>query len=308
MNWGAFGIDASEKSDNGSNATRSNITHALQIIHDSRSDNDSRQRASAFLESQKQSKEAAQHGYNLATEKTAPPVVRHFGLSLLEDAVRHHWSSFNDAQVLDMRNWTVSLSHSISEDEPLYLRNKVAQLLLEVAKKDWAISWYDMDSLLLALWNQNSTYKELVLTVLENLSEDVFTRDDPAAGLRGQDLNNAVVEIFTPASAFAGGQNKGRHHLRADEDGWLARISHLLANAFRTGSDKSNTKGCVYKALATLRSAFTWVMGPAIITTKCLESILACFQSSDTDVLVVGKSGLLQTRSTNRLTCLPGSH
>lgn len=308
MNWGAFSTDVSDKSDNGSNATRSNVTQALQIIHDSRSDNDTRQRASAFLESQKQSKEAAQHGFNLAAEKSQPPVVRHFGLSLLEDSVRHHWSSFSDAQVLDMRNWTIALSQSISEDEPLYLRNKVAQLLLEVAKKDWAVSWYDMDSLLLALWNQNPTLKELVLTVLENLSEDVFTREDAAAGLRGQDLNNAVVEIFTPASAVAGGQNKGRHHIRANADGWLARISHLLANAFRIGSDKSTTKACVCKALATLRSAFTWVMGPAIITTNCLEHILACFLSNDTDVLVVGKPCWLQTKSTTRLTCLPGSH
>jgi exportin-5 len=293
-NGAAFSMGSTENRDSGSNATRSNITQALQIIHDSRSDNDTRQRASTFLESQKRSKDAAQNGFNLAVHKTEPAVVRHFGLSLLEDAVRHSWSSFSDAEVSNMRNWTITLIQSISGDDPLYLRNKVAQLLLEVAKKDWAISWYDMDSLLLALWNQSTTYKELVLTVLENLSEDVFIRDDSAAGLRGQDLNNAVVEIFTPASAFAGGQNKGRHHLRADEDGWLVRISQLLANTFWSSSNESNTKACVCKALATLRSAFTWVMGPAIITADCLGSLLACLLSSDADVLVVGTSSLLQ--------------
>ena len=197
------------------------------------------------------------------------------------------------------------MTQNTSEDDPVYLRNKVAQLLVEVAKKDWAISWYDLDSSLLALWNQNSTYKELVLTVLENLSEDVFIRDDSAAGLRGQDLNNAVVEIFTPASAVAGGQNKGRHHLRADENGWLARISQFLASASGTGASDRNAKACICKALATLRSAFTWVMGPAIVMTDCLGSILACFLSSDADVLVVGRPSSLRVGSISRLTHPP---
>ena len=88
MNGAAFSRDAASDGDIESNANMSNIMHALQIIHDSRSDNDTRQKASTFLESQKHSKDAAQNGYNLAAPQNVPAVVRHFGLSLLEDAVR----------------------------------------------------------------------------------------------------------------------------------------------------------------------------------------------------------------------------
>jgi exportin-5 len=308
MNGASFRMGGEEKGGFGYNSAASEITRALQIIHNSRTDNESRQRASEFLDSQKRSNRAAQNGYDLASDNAQPGVVRHFGLSLLEHNVRHDWHSFSDSQVSEIRNWTIALSQTISDNDPAYLRNKTAHLLVEVAKKDWAISWFDMDSSLMNLWKQDLRYKELVLTVLENLSEDVFVREDPAAGLRGQDLHNAVVEIFTPASAFAGGQNKAKHYLRDDGDGWLARISQFLASASQTGSNGRNVKACICKALATLRSAFTWVMGPAIVTTHCLESISACLVSGDTDVLLVRQHGPLKLLFVISLMFHTGSH
>lgn len=280
-------MDGVENGDKRNDSATSAITYALQVIHNARVDNGVRQEASDFLESQKRSGQAARNGYELAGDKSQPAIVRHFGLSLLEHSVRHDWHSFSDVQVLDIRNQTVALTQNIADDDPLYLRNKIAHLVVEVAKKDWAISWFDMDSSLLALWKQDSRYKGLVLTVLENLSEDVFIREDSAAGLRGQDLRNAVVEIFTPASAFAGGQNKARSYVRADGVGWLARISQFLASVSQTGLNDEDTKACICKALATMRSTFAWIMAPAITTTYCLESIFACLLSNDTDILLV---------------------
>jgi exportin-5 len=298
MNGASFRMSAPEDGDGRYSSVTSNITYALQVIHNSRSDNETRQKASEFLESQKTSPYAAQNGYSLAGDEKQPAVVRHFGLSLLEHTVCNSWHSFNDAQVLNIRNWTITLAQGISDDDPVYLRNKIAHLLVEVAKKDWAVTWFDLDSSLLTLWEKGIMYKELVLTVLENLSEDVFVREDPAAGIRGQDLHNAVVEIFTPASAFSGGQNKARSFLRADDDGWLARISRFLESACQIGSNQRDGKTCICKALATLRSAFTWTMGSAIITTRCLESIFACLVSSDTEVLLVGNIHSLGNQST----------
>jgi exportin-5 len=287
MNGAAFRNGPTQNGDVGANQTAANITHALEIIHSSRSANDTRQKASEFLESQKGSREAPKNGYKLAADRVQPAVVRHFGLSLLEHAVRHNWPLFTDVQILEIRNWTISLTQNKTDDDPLYLRNKIAQLLVELAKKDWVVSWFDMDSLLLVLWKQGLRYKEFVLTALECLSEDVFVREDSAAALRGQDFNNAVVEIFTPTSAFVGGQNKGNHHLRADDDGWLARISQFLETASQTGTNDKEVQACICKALATFRSVFSWVMGSAIISAHCLESIFACLALGNPEVLVV---------------------
>lgn len=269
------------------------IAQALDIIHDAQTTNENRQKALELLESEKQSPDAARLGYELAADKSARAVLRHHGLFLLEQSLRHKWSSFDEQQILQMRNWTISLSRDVAEGDPLYLRNKVAQLFLELAKKDWALSWYDMDSILLALWKHSPIHQELVLTVLENLSEDVFVRDDAASSLRGSDLNHALVEIFTSTSTFPDGHNKGRPDLRADSDGWLVRISHLLTVYASSGVDAAQTVTCTCKALATLRSAFTWIMGSAIVTAQCLTSICACLNLENVNVLLVGQGPLL---------------
>jgi exportin-5 len=270
-----------------SSASTSDITRALQVIYDSRSDNLTRQKASEYLDSLKNSTWAAQRGHSLACDKTQPAVVQHFGLSLLEHSVRHNWHHFSDGQALELRGWILSLSQGVSGDQPGYLRNKIAQLFVELAKKDWAISWFDMDASLLAFWDQDPTHRELVLTVLESLSEDVFIRDDSAAGLRGHDLHNAVVEIFTPASNVAGGQIKSRKHLRVNQDGWLLRISRFLSDTPpppQQASDQADIKACTCKALACLRSAFAWIMGPAITYTSCMKSIFTTLMTSDPDI------------------------
>ena len=270
-------------------STKPDITLALQIVHNPRSDAATRQKASDFLETQKNSPNAALCGHELAADKSQAAEVRHFGLSLLEHNVRHNWHSFSDEQALEVRNSIVTLCQSVTEDDPLFLRNKVAHLLVELAKKDWVRSWYDLDSILVKIWNESTLYKELVLNVLEGLSEDVFVREDSAAAIRGQDFNNAVVEIFTPASAFAGGQNKRRMPLRADADGWLSKISQLLIGSKAGAGADRGEKACIQKALATMRSCFTWIMAPAIISTHCLESIFTCLKSTDQDILLVGR-------------------
>jgi exportin-5 len=260
------------------------ITHALQVIHDSRSDNLTRQKASEYLEAQKTSRWAAQQGYGLASEKSQPAVVRHYGLSLLEHTIRHNWHHFDDAQISGLRAWVISLGQSVGDQDASYIRNKIAQLFVELAKKDWAVSWFDLDASLLAFWDQDLIHRELVLTVLEALSEDVFVQDDSAAGVRGQDLHNAVVEIFTHASTFAGGQNKSKRSVRVGSDGWLSRLSYFLVLASQPQSNLGDTRTCVCKALTCMRSAFSWVMGPAILAAQCVEGIFASLRASDADV------------------------
>ena len=63
------------------------IHDALNIVHSPYSANQSRQEAQAFLEEVKNRGDAPSHGFTLASVKTQAPIVRHYGLSLLEHAV-----------------------------------------------------------------------------------------------------------------------------------------------------------------------------------------------------------------------------
>jgi exportin-5 len=163
------------------------------------------------------------------------------------------------------------------------------QLWVELAKKSWAIDWLDMDQALLTLWGKDLTSKDLVLTILENLSEDTFAREDSAAAIRGQELNSALVEIFTHAAQFAGGLVIGKTsvQLRATDEGWLARIVRFVQDCISNASTVQ-ARVCLTKALATLRSVFSWMMLSAVVSTHALPTICASLSVEDTDVLMVG--------------------
>ena len=270
-------------------ATIFNIVHALEIIHAPSSDNETRQQASRFLESQKDANDAQRHGFAIASDTNQPPLVRHFGLSLLEHAIQYRWHKLSSSQCQELNASTQYLAHHIQESDPAYIRNKVAHLWVELVKKSWALDWLDMDAALVETWNRDLVSKDLVLTILENLSEDTFARDDHTAALRGQDLNTAVVEIFTPKSEFAGGLliGKSRIVLRSGAEGWLSRISQLLFQYFQHTQSHILVLPCLRKALATMRSVFAWVMPSAIVSAKCLEAICGTLTTLSTQDAVV---------------------
>ena len=277
---GNNGEDVSDSSDA--------ILQALELIHNPSSDNETRREATEFLDQQKNADGAYRSGFYLAADRGRAAIVRHFGLSLIEHTIRLKWHDLTDDQTAQLRDWTLQLAQSIIQGDPPYIRNKIAQLWVELAKKCWAIDWLDMDQALLNLWGKDLTSKELVLTILENLSEDTFTREDPAAALRGHELNSALVEIFTPTSEFGGGLVLGKAslQLRANDEGWLARIVHFVQECISNAS-AIQARICLTKALLTLRSAFVWMMLSAVVSTDALLAICSSFSVEDTDVLMV---------------------
>ena len=91
-----------------------------------------------------------------------------------------------------------------------------------------------------------------------------------------RDLNTALVEIFTSPINFTGGIKVGddTHHVRYDEEGWLARITKHLNACVQDNTVESTSRSTALACLATLRSAFTWVMTPSIVNSSCLSRYL----------------------------------
>ena len=266
----------------------SSILHALRLVHDSGTDNDTRRKASDFLDAQKDIQGAFRHGFAVASDLKLEAMIRHFGLSLLEDTLRRKWHDLSDHDSRQLREWIVSLAQNIRDEDPAYIRNKVAQLWIELAKKSWALDWLDMDACLLKLWTKHLVFKELVLDILEGLSEDAFTRDDPGAAIRGQDLHNALVEIFTPMSDYAGSLKAGQTivPLRSGEDGWLSRMSLFLQECVSAHTHSSYLI-CLTKCLAAMRSVISWIMPSTIISSNSFSSIYASFSVQNPEVLMV---------------------
>ncbi|KAI9735950.1 MAG: hypothetical protein M1834_001416 [Cirrosporium novae-zelandiae] len=290
MNGSAGGIPSPPV--NGSTSSLSSITQALELVHSPRTSNENRQTASEYLETQKHQPDAPLNGFTLSCDHHQPPVVRHYGLSLIDYTIRHRWTDESRELLATLRQWMLALAQGLLAGDPSYIRNKIAQLWTEVAKRSWALDWMDMDEALVNIWDKSLVHKEFVLTVLESLSEDIFGREDTAAGLRAGDLNRACVEIFTPAAVLAELFPKRDNdiNVRFETEGWLSRITVLLDQC-RT-QDASAVESVVTKALATLKSALQWCIRKAVMVTGCVVSIIRSLTSASVPVQLAAVEAL----------------
>lgn len=257
------------------------IRRALEVIHDAKSANSIRQEASHYLEQIKSDEEAPYYGYKLGVDKSQAAVVRHYGLSLLEHAVRHRWADYSAEQSALVRGWELDLAQNATESDPFFLRTKIATIWVEITKRSWALDWMDMDQCLVQLWEGSLASKELVLTILETLSEDVFGHEDAIAGLRGTDLNRACVDIFTPMSILLEHfpSRETSVNVRYGEEGWLARMADLLNRCNMQEDGDQAEKACATKVLITLRSVIGWVIPKSISMSNLVTRLCQCLAS-----------------------------
>lgn len=273
----------------GAEDTSAQILQALDVVHSARSANSLRQAATTLLETVKWNQDAPRHGFALSSDRSQPAIVRHYGLSLLEHAIRHRWEEYNSEQSTALREWVVNLAQEGVENDPIYISNKVAGLWVEIAKRSWALDWMDMDEALVHLWDGPFARKALVLNILETLSEDVFGHEDFTAALRGTELNRACVDIFTPATALREyfPHRDTNVNVRYGDEGWLSRIGTLLEWCSQENTATPTSRMCATKALYTLKSVFVWILPGALVKAHSITRVLSCLGVSAVSVQLV---------------------
>ncbi|KAK4156421.1 armadillo-type protein [Chaetomidium leptoderma] len=273
----------------GGEAVLSKIHEALKVVHSPYSPNQARQEAQAFLEEVKTLDEAPSHGFSLAFNKPQEPIVRHYGLSLLEHAVKHKWEDYSPEHREYLRTWVLQLAETVSAEDPLYLRNKIAQLWVEVAKRAWVAGWMDMDHLLVRLWrgSDSPVHKQFVLQILETLSDEIFNGDDAIVALREGALSKACVEIFTPAAILAEAfpNRQAGPDVRCEGDGWLSRVTQLINECLSGGLEQSeDVRACAVKALNVLNSVVPWAIPKALNAVGCRAVMCSCLAAPSVPV------------------------
>ena len=270
-----------------SEAGMADIIRALQLIHNPASSNDIRREASRFVENLKESDSAAQNGFLLASRMEYEPVVRYFGLTLLDHVLRQY-NFTNPEEARTLRMMILQLAENVRPEDPAYFRNKISQLWAEAAKKTWGLDWMDMDANMVQFWSASLVHKELILAVLETLSEDVFFREDTASSLRGGELNRSLIEIFTPAGIVEEitGDKTSPTIPRCGQEGWLVRIREFLDNCVQNVSSSEQARDAAIKALATLRSALSWSVYKGVIASQVVPSIFRALPCQDDQVLL----------------------
>ncbi|KAF2752180.1 ARM repeat-containing protein [Sporormia fimetaria CBS 119925] len=262
----------------GAHGDLSQVLHALQAIYDPQSTNATRRQATEYLESAKQHPDAPAHGRSLALDKSQPAQLRHYGLTMLEHSITYRWEDFTVDQSEALRACVFELATTITEDDPVYLRNKVAHLWTEIAKRAWGAEWMNMDEQLVQLWQTSLHHQAVVLYVLETLSEEIFNREDPTAGLRGSVLGRACVEVFTSATVLSDqlptrDKNLG---VRFGEEGWLQRLSDSLNwTLSQDFQNEDRLRTSAVKTMNALRATMPWVIPKAITSAQVIECTCA---------------------------------
>ncbi|KAJ5614425.1 hypothetical protein N7528_008079 [Penicillium herquei] len=269
------------------------IIRALEAIHSPSSSNELRKEALSFVESLKDSDAAARNGFLLASRADHAYVVRYFGLTLLDHVLRH-LSFANTEESPNVRSMILQLAENITPEDPSYFRNKIPQLWAEAAKKSWGLDWVDMDEALVKFWGASLVHNELVLAILETLSEDVFFREDTVSSLRGSELNRALVEIFTPASIVEqiNPDKNTSKIIRCGQEGWLVRICEFLDNCVQNASSSSQARDAAVKALTSLRSALAWSIYKAVVASQVVSTIFRSLTCQDEQVLLAAIEAL----------------
>jgi exportin-5 len=252
----------------------SQIHEALEIVYDPRTADERRRDVTSFLEQAKRDLPLAQviqWGYRLASDKSLPPSVRHYGLAMLDHAYKYRVGS-SEADAEAIRASTVQLAQLLDDSDGALLRNKTAALWGEAAKRDWAVRWRNMDTLLVELWQGSLAHKALVLSILEMLSDDIFNREDATAALRQTELSRDCVDIFVPKSLLT--RESVVDDMKCGDEGWLARLCQLLSWCLdNRGEEDSEVYACIGKVLDAIKAAIVWIVPKAIRTTGCLDCL-----------------------------------
>lgn len=114
------------------------IISSLDTIYSSSSTNNDRHTAQDFLESIKKLPDSPFWGYQLALpDNNYNYMVRHYALNLLLFSITNNYNDWDKEKKLAVRNWIVELATKVSENDPHYIKEKIAFLWVEVIKRCW---------------------------------------------------------------------------------------------------------------------------------------------------------------------------
>ncbi|XP_073421022.1 exportin-5 isoform X2 [Dendrobates tinctorius] len=116
-------------------------------------------------------------GLQLA-EKSQPPLIRHFGLQVLEHVVKFRWNDMERGEKLMLKDSVMGLIagglRPILEEEG-HIKDVLARIVVEMVKREWPQHWPNMLTELEGLIQNGAVQTELVMFILLRLAEDVVT-------------------------------------------------------------------------------------------------------------------------------------
>lgn len=308
----------------------SQIINALEVVYAPSSTNIQRREAQSFLETIKSNEESPFWGYQLSLPENNGKnfIVRHFGLSLLQNSINKKFHTFDQTKSLTIRKWVVDLCSKVDEADPHYIKEKLALLFVSIAKRIWGnylvksltsdsknnddtvndddslSGWTSLDCDLWNFWNSTMTSRELSLIIIRTLFEDIYLLDDPIASKRTALLNQLSVLIVTPDNVLNQlyEPNPKLSLCKFSTDGWFVNWSKFLIEILSNNDFKSSTcQIFVPKILSTFKTCLHWIQPSLLKDENILSTLINILTIPDVKLktLAVDCLHILFTRSYN---------
>ncbi|XP_040207688.1 exportin-5 isoform X2 [Rana temporaria] len=235
-------------------------------------------------------------GLHLA-EKTQPPVVRHFGLQVLEHVVKFRWNDMEREEKVCLKDSVMGLIaggiRPILEEEG-HIKDVLARIVVEMIKREWPQHWPNMLSELDTLTKNGEGQAELVMFILLRLAEDVVTFQTLPIQRR-RDIQTTMTQNMDKLFTFMLG-------ILADS---VSHYQQLKGDP----TQKDKCQGLCRVALATLNTLagyIDWVSIGHITAQDCKLLQMLCLLLDEEDLQVeaaeclliaVGRRGKLEDRA-----------
>ncbi|XP_073527717.1 exportin-5 [Phyllobates terribilis] len=222
-------------------------------------------------------------GLQLA-EKSQPPLIRHFGLQVLEHVVKFRWNDMERGEKLMLKDSVMGLIaggiRPILEEEG-HIKDVLARIVVEMVKREWPQHWPNMLTELEGLIQNGEVQTELVMFILLRLAEDVVTFQS-LPPQRRRDIQTTMTQnmeqLFTFMLSILGDGVHQFRQLKSD----LAR--------------KDECQGLCRVALAalnTLAGYIDWVSISHITAEDCKLLQMLCMLLEDEELQVEAAECLL---------------
>ncbi|CAG8663451.1 14581_t:CDS:10, partial [Gigaspora rosea] len=207
-------------------------------------------------------------------------VVRHFGLQLLENTIRYKWIDgiYNDSEREQIKQAIISLTQKGTHDiliEKQFIKEKVAKLFADVARREWPTRWTDMNNLLQNLYTSSPTTQELTLMIFQYLGKESDLRDSLTCIIAS---NNILREKY-PDGVKKDSPSSRKDEItimqgETDSEGWLMlwvkSLEQLLVEWQCQSASSVIYEKLIIATLSTIAIYVEWIIARSIAETNVL--------------------------------------
>jgi len=164
------------------------------------------------------------------------PVVRHFGLKILEDVVKARWNTMVAEEKMFIKDSLMKLMSNGTGHitvEHLFIKDALARVVVELVKREWPQQWPSLLQELDTLCREGETQTELVMFVLLRLVEDVALLQTLEQNQRRKEIYSELTSKMEQIFAFLLGlleKHYGAYKTSGNAE--HCRVSMAILNTF----------------------------------------------------------------------------